>query len=333
MPESQTTEPQGPSLDAATTRIDSLLSVTEDKPAKTAQPEPTPESAEESKLVEAAPEEQTPESEPPESEEVEVADDTPSQPRTFKVKVDGREIEVTEDEVLKGYSRTEDYTRKTQQLAEQRRQFEQNELAAVRAERQQYEKYLGDFETAIKAVHPAEPDWDRLRQSVSPEVFTAEWVQWQQTQKKLDGIAAEQKRLKDVQEADAEEGFKKHVSDERAKLEDKLPDMKDPEKAKPLLTALTKHAETYGFTGEDLGRVSDHRLLLMLNDAMQYHAAKAKAPKIENKIAAVLETTAPGSRGPAQRPNALKEAKERARKSGSVDDGALAIRHLLEKAG
>ena len=56
-----------------------------------------------------------------ESEEVEGEEESQPQVRTFKVKVDGEEVEVPEDELLKGYSRTQDYTRKTQQLAEQRK--------------------------------------------------------------------------------------------------------------------------------------------------------------------------------------------------------------------
>lgn len=333
MSESQTTEPQGPSLDAAQSRINSLLSVKEEKQAKPAQPEPTPEPAEESKLAEAAPEEATPESEPPEPEEVEVADDTPSQPRTFKVKVDGREIEVTEDEVLKGYSRTEDYTRKTQALAQQRKEFEEREVAAVRAERQQYATYLEQLSTALKGLTPEEPNWEALKAQVTPEVFAAELLHWQQTQKKITGIEAERAKVKEQQDADAKHGFEQYVQDQQAKLEDALPALKNPETAKALKTSLAEFATSRGFSPEELGKVTDHRLVLLLHDAMELKAAKAKAPTIENKIAKALETTAPGSRGPAQKPNALQAAKERLRKSGSVDDGAAAIRQLLDRAG
>lgn len=66
------------------------------------------------------------EEEQPESAEQE-QDSEPKQeeePR-YKVKVDGEEIEVTQDELLRGYMRQKDYTQKTQALAEQRRQFEQ----------------------------------------------------------------------------------------------------------------------------------------------------------------------------------------------------------------
>jgi hypothetical protein len=61
-------------------------------------------------------EEQSGEEEEPEEQE---------QPQTFTVKVDGKEVAVTLDELQKGYSRTQDYTRKTQQIAEVRKQVEQ----------------------------------------------------------------------------------------------------------------------------------------------------------------------------------------------------------------
>lgn len=61
----------------------------------------------------------------------------------YTIKVDGEEIEVTLDELLNGYSRQSDYTRKTQEIAQERQrlqtlaQFEQalnqNPEAAIRA--------------------------------------------------------------------------------------------------------------------------------------------------------------------------------------------------------
>ena len=45
-------------------------------------------------------------------------------PERVAVKVDGQEIEVPWDDLLAGYSRTADYTRKTQQVAEERRMLQ-----------------------------------------------------------------------------------------------------------------------------------------------------------------------------------------------------------------
>ena len=64
------------------------------------------------------------EEQPTETEEETHEEETDEEPK-YTVKVDGEEIEVTQDELLRGYMRQRDYTQKTQQLAEQRRQFEQ----------------------------------------------------------------------------------------------------------------------------------------------------------------------------------------------------------------
>lgn len=59
------------------------------------------------------------------SEEQEEEHKEPEEEPKYKVTVDGQEVEVTQEELLRGYMRQSDYTRKTQQLANQRQQFEQ----------------------------------------------------------------------------------------------------------------------------------------------------------------------------------------------------------------
>ena len=99
-------------------------------------------------------EEQSEEDEQPEEEE---------QPQVYTVKVDGKEIEVTLDELQKGYSRTQDYTRKTQQVAEIRKQVEA-ETAAIRAEREQYAQLLGALQQQLESANEPQVDLDRLYQ-------------------------------------------------------------------------------------------------------------------------------------------------------------------------
>jgi hypothetical protein len=51
---------------------------------------------------------------------------------TYKVKVGKDELDVPLDELLKGYSRTADYTRKTQEIAESRKMVEADRLRSKR---------------------------------------------------------------------------------------------------------------------------------------------------------------------------------------------------------
>ena len=71
--------------------------------------------------VEAAPEQYEAQAEEPAVEEA--VEEVEEKPR-YRVKVDNEELEVDLDELIKGYSRTSDYTKKTQSLAEQRKQVE-----------------------------------------------------------------------------------------------------------------------------------------------------------------------------------------------------------------
>lgn len=58
-----------------------------------------------------------------------------SDEQTFTVKVDGEDIQVPLSELLAGYSRTSDYTRKTQALADQRRTLSDAEALVAALER------------------------------------------------------------------------------------------------------------------------------------------------------------------------------------------------------
>lgn len=50
--------------------------------------------------------------------------ETTDKPQLYKVKVNGEEVEVTLDELLSGYSRTADYTKKTTEVANERKAIE-----------------------------------------------------------------------------------------------------------------------------------------------------------------------------------------------------------------
>lgn len=105
------------------------------------------------------PVENSTESQPVETPEAETQEEAQPAVRTYKVKIDGAEIDVPEDELLKGYSRTADYTRKTQKLSEERKALE-SEAQAVKAEREEYSKVLAGLKTQLQSV--SEPDWEKL---------------------------------------------------------------------------------------------------------------------------------------------------------------------------
>jgi hypothetical protein len=331
-PASGFTPPAG-SLEAATSRIVGLLSDPEDTQPPTTPPTPPKAKNEPTPVAEpeaAAPEEATPEAQAaPDTPAAESPDEDTPQPRTYTVKVDGQNVEVTEDELLKGYSREAHFTRKAQELAQERKRFEDEEVARVRAERHQYQTSLEAMHQAIAAISPKEPDWAERRLQVSPDQLANEVLEWQQHQKTRAAIEAEQTRVKALQDADAQQGFQQHLKREQDALVIALPEMSDPEKAPAIKRDLSTYAKSLGFSDDQLGQVTDHRLVLLLHKAMAYDRAQEKAPKVQNKIDRVLATAAPGNRTPAPKASKLDAAKARLKQTGSVDDGARAIAELL----
>lgn len=327
----ETIPTQDGSLDSAADAFAGLLSQAEKREKAVSKPEPVKTQAE-SEPQQAQPEEAI-EAAKSEGEE---DPETPAvtEPRKLKVKIGGVEQELPEDEVVNGYSRTADYTRKTQQLAEARKQFEQNEVAQVRAERQQYQEHLAELKTTLESLSPKKPDFEKLKLTLPADQYAAKIEEWHAYQEKIAQVEKTQAELKGRQDQDAERGFQQYFRDEQEKLELALPDYKDAEKGKVLRKDLSDFALSRGFNEDDLSKVVDHRLVLLLHDAMQGAKAKAKAPEVKNKIEKAMSPTPPGpSKSTQPRANRFDEAITRQRRSGSLDDTANALDALIQKVG
>lgn len=298
-----------------------------------ASPDRTPEEApkdEEPKADDAAPDrEAAPDEVPDEVPDDEPADEEKGAPVLVKVKVDGVEQELPLEEVTKGYSRTADYTRKTQALAEERKAFTEKELTPVRAERQMYVERLAALENAVQVLMPdAEPDWTQLRDTSTPDEFAAAFDHWQANKGRIEQIQAERKRVLGVMEADAKAALVAKVKTEMEKLHAAWPEMADAEKGKALKADLIAYAKSpvFGFTDDDLNGVTDHRLLLLLDKARRFDEAQLRKPKIEEQIDRALDTMKPSGVKSKPRVSDVERAKGQLAASGRLDDAANALK-------
>jgi hypothetical protein len=254
-------------------------------------------------------------------------EDAPKAPKV-KVKVDGIEQEVDLDEAAKGYSRTADYTRKTQALAEERKRFETEELAPTREERRVYAERLAVVEDLIQALLPSqEPDWAALRQSADPETFQKMWTEWDANRRRYEGIRAERQRVQEAEERDANTHRAKTLQAEHEKLVAAIPEFGDEAKGAALRNDLVAYAKSdrYKFTDDDLAGVTDHRVLVLLNKARLYDEAQLRKPKIEAKVDRALDTMKPSPTKPKPKPSDIEQARARLKSSGRVEDAAALI--------
>lgn len=315
-------------------RFKAAFSAQEDKGASETEPEESPdapeEAAEDSTASEDTEQPEQPESEEETDETEETETETPA-PKLHRVKVDGEEIEVTEEELLKGYSRTSDYTRKTQQLAEARKKFEAEELPALRTEREQYAAKLVAVDQWIEANTPKEPDWDTLRQE-NPAEFAATWADWHQHKEQRESLKAEIAAEQQKVSAERQKQLAAYLEAERGRLLERLPEWSDAEIAKKEKAEMLAYGRELGFAAEELMGVADHRALILLRKAMLHdreQAAKSKARATVEKATSQLKTATPGS--PNKRPpvSDVTRAKQRLAKTGSVEDAAAALK-LME---
>ena len=282
----------------------------------------TAASEEETSGVEDAPEEESAEEQSEESDESEEQE----QAQTFTVKVDGKEVAVTLEELQNGYSRTQDYTRKTQQIAEVRKQVEQ-ETQAVRAERQQYAQLLGALQAQLQATEP-QVDLDRLYHE-----DPIEWVRQKEVmrerQEKAIAIQAEQQRLAQLSQYEQQRAMEEQLSSQKDALLAALPEWRDPKKAKAEKALVVESAKAAGFSEEDLKSVYDHRLVLLLRKAGLYDQMMSKRQGIKPVVNNGPRPAKPGAAGRVSTTTESTRAKQRLAKTGRVDDAASAIELLL----
>ena len=283
----------------------------------------TAASEEESSGVEDAPDEETAEEQSEEDEESEEQE----QPQTFTVKLDGKEVSVTLDELQKGYSRTQDYTRKTQQIAEVRKQVEQ-ETQAVRAERQQYAQLLGALQAQLQATEP-QVDLDRLYHEDPIEWVRQKEVMWER-QEKAYAIQAVQQRLSQLSQYEQQRAMEETLSSQKDALLAALPTWKDPKTARAEKALVVESAKAAGFSEEDLKSVYDHRLVLLLRKAGLYDQMVSKRQGIKPVVNNGPRPAKPGAAGRVSTTTESTRAKQRLAKTGRIDDAVSAIELLLK---
>lgn len=263
------------------------------------------------------------------SEQSELQEETEEsqEPQVFTVKVDGKEVDVSLEELQKGYSRTQDYTRKTQQVAEARR-IADGELQAVRAEREQYAQLLGALSAQVQQAAQPNIDWDRLYNE-----DPIEWVRqrevMRENQEKNVAIQSEQQRLSQISQQEQMQYRSQMLQQEQEALVAAIPEWKDSKKAAAEKAMLIQFGQKIGFTPDELKNVIDHRAVLMLRKAALYDQMMSKRKDIKPVMNNGPRPAKPGAAGRVSNGTEALRSQQRLAKTGRIDDAADAIYKIL----
>ena len=250
------------------------------------------------------------------------------QPQVFTVKVDGKEVEVTLDELQKGYSRTQDYTRKTQQIAEVRKQAEA-ELQSVRAEREQYAQLLGALEAQVQQAAQPNIDWERLYQE-DPIEYVRQREVMRENKERAAAIQSEQQRLAQLSHQEQMQHQQQLLQQEQEALMAAIPEWKDAKKAAAEKAMLVQFGQKAGFSPDELKNVLDHRAVVLLRKAALYDQMMSKRGQIKPVTNNGPKPAKPGAAGRVSNNTEAMRAQQRLAKTGRVDDAADAIFKLLK---
>jgi hypothetical protein len=249
------------------------------------------------------------------------------QPQTFTVKVDGQEVEVTQDELINGYSRQQDYTRKTQELAQQRKTIEQQQAELAQRDAI-YSQLLPKMEAQLKGELANEPDWNTLYED-DPVGYVREKQLWDEKKEKLSAVSAEQQRLQQEALVKQQTQLQQFVEYGNQKLLEIIPEWQNQEVALKEKAAISEYAvNTLGYTPEEIQQVYDYRALLGLRNAW-LNSKTVEATKKKPTQKAPARVARPGTTNRPKTTTPVKRAKQRLAKTGKTSDAAKVFEQLI----
>lgn len=262
-----------------------------------------------------------------ESDQEEAEEEEEEHPR-YRVKAAGEEKDVTLDELIKGYQLGADYTKKTTEVAEQRRALEA-ERQAVEEAKHLREQYAQRLQVLENFLNTPEEDIEHLKET-DPIGYAVKVAEQTQREKQLQAVHAEQIRIAQMQQADQANALRTHLASEAERIAAIVPDYADKEKGAKIRQEIREYAKSIGWTDQELSSVYDSRAVLSLYEGMQYRKLMQNKPAVTKKVSEAPKMVKSGtSKAQTSEREQIKKDKARLRESGRVQDAATLFERFL----
>lgn len=330
---SDTTESGNLTVTDAASAIEGMLSAPEDSTEE--QPEVVEEQTEEVVEVEET------ETEPEVEEEVETEEEVEEESeveepevveeeQTFTIKAAGEEKEVTLDELKKSYQLGSDYTKKTQEVAEQRKVIEQEAKAIIEARkvRDEYSQKLKAVENYLLSNNDTPEDLAAMSEN-DPIGYAKVVADMTLKKEHLQSVQAEQQRLAQQQQSDRTAQLEQYVKEEASKLAESLPEFSDKAKGEQVRNDIRSYGKKVGFTDEELSQVYDSRHVLVLHKAAQYDKLMSGKAGVKKKVAKAPKTVKSGAKVKQNVTDIQKKQLKKLQQTGSARDAAAIFENFI----
>jgi hypothetical protein len=255
-------------------------------------------------------------------EESESDPEEQEQEQTFSVTVSGEEKELTLSELKSLAQQGADYTKKTQQVAEQRKALEAEAQAIEEARylRDAYAERLQAMEQLLSAPEQSE-SLEYLKES-DPIGYAVRIAELSQQKEQLQAVQAERKRIAEQQQAEQQQALRGYLAEQSAKLAQVLPEYSDPVKGEVLRSELRSFAKDIGFSDEELSMVRDSRQVLALHKAMLYDKLQKAKPDVNKRLSEASKTIKSGNGVKTTTSDQFKRQTQQLKQTGKVRDAA-----------
>jgi hypothetical protein len=316
-------------ISEATTAFEGMLSTPEDsKEQPNEKEEDTQEAEVEETEVEAEPEVEEAEAEDDSESEEEVEEVEEEQ--TFTVKAAGEEKEVTLDELVTSYQLGSDYTKKTQEIAEQRKVIDQEAKAIIEARkvRDDYSQKLQAVEQFLVGSNSSQEDLTALKEN-DPIGYAVKVAEMTEKKDQLQLVQAERQRIAQQQNSDRSAQMQQFVAGEAQKLAQSLPEFSDKAKGEQIRNEIRNYGKKVGFTDEELSQVYDSRHVLVLHKAAQYDKLMAGKAGVKKKVANAPKMVKGGAKVKQNVTDKQKKLQQRLLQTGDARDAASIFENLM----
>ena len=262
------------------------------------------------------------------SDEVEYSEESEEPKPRYKVKASGEEVEVELDELIKGYQQGADYTKKSQALAEQRKalEAERNHLEYVKQERQAYAQKLQALDSFLTQQDQG-VNLDVLKET-DPIGYAVAVAEQSQREKQLAVVRNEQQRLAQQQQSEHHASLQNHLRQESEKLTSLIPELATPQ-GDAVRKQIRDYAKSVGWSDQELSQLYDSRAVLTLYNGMKYQQLQKSKPEVNKKLQAAPKMMRSGTSAPPTKSSSDKQAMQRLRETGKVQDAAKAFERFF----
>ena len=260
-------------------------------------------------------------------------EDSQEQPQSLKLKVNGEEIDKPLEEVIALAQQGLDYTKKTQEVAEQRKALE-DYAQTIKVQEQNFMQQvelnnalIGDI-AKLQSVDNQLAQFDQVNwQELSDTDFVEAqklFFTYNQLQQQRSTLAQDLGQKQQQLQAQQAQSVQERIVKGKEILAKEIPNW-----SRETSQAIISTGKEYGFSDDELGMIVDPRHVKVLHDAMQWRKLQANTG-VKNKVAQAKPVVKPGAKDTKQAASTQhKQTRDNLRKSGKSEYAAKLIEDMI----